>query len=322
MDTSFRLFPESASAHAPHVDRLYFFLLAVAAFFTLAIFLAITYFVIKYRRGARIDRGGAATNNLPLEITWSVIPLILTMVMFGWGAELYFDARQVPPNCVQVEVVGKQWMWKVQHANGKQEINALHVPLGRPVSLRMISEDVIHSFFVPAFRLKQDVLPDRYSALWFEPTKAGHYHLFCAEYCGTSHWRMAGEVVVQEPAEFAQWLQGGPHESPEEAGRLLFEQLRCGTCHASATNPRCPALAGVFGRSERLADGSTAIADEAYLRESILNPGAKIVAGYQNVMPTYKGQVGEAGLFQIIAYLKSLSQPPGETQGRQPESQP
>jgi cytochrome c oxidase subunit 2 len=292
---------------------LYFFLLAVSSFFTLLIFLAIVYFVIKYRRGSPVGRSiGSHAALWMLEAAWSVIPLGLTMVMFYWGAVLYFRAHLPPAESAPVKVVAKQWMWRIQHANGKQEIDTLHVPSGRPTLLTMISEDVIHSFYVPAFRLKQDVLPGSYTTLWFEPSKTGRYHLFCAEYCGTSHSGMIGEVVVMEPAEFSEWLQGGPTTSPEDAGRELFERFRCGNCHANPISPRCPPLQGVFDSQVRLSDGTTVVADEQYLRESILEPQAKIVAGYQPVMPTYKDQIGEAGLFDLIAYIKSLAAPRNE----------
>ena len=312
MDTSFRIFPEQASRAAEQVDYLYFFLLTVASFFTLLIFSLILYFVVKYRRGARVNRTiSHQSGNWLLEITWTLIPLGLTMIMFGWGAKLFFQNHQSPSDGIEINVVAKQWMWKIQHANGKQEINALHVPVGRPVKLRMVSEDVIHSFYVRNFRVKQDVLPGRYTTLWFEPNKAGTYHLFCAEYCGTNHSRMIGEVVVQEPAQYAEWLQGGPTLSPEAAGEKLFEQFRCGTCHDNPANPRCPSLIGIFGRIVSLQGGATVVADEPYLRESILDPAAKVVAGYKPVMPTYKGQIGEEGVFQLIAYMKSLHRPQG-----------
>lgn len=307
MDTSFRLFPEQASTAAEQVDRLYIFLLGVASFFTLLIFLLIVYFVFKYRHGARVDRSQSPGQRFwILEITWTLIPLGLTMIMFGWGADLFFKVHHPPPDCIEINVLAKQWMWKIQHAEGKQEINSLHIPVGKPVKLQMISEDVIHSFFVPNFRVKQDVLPGRYTTIWFQPTKTGHYHLFCAEYCGTSHSRMTGEIIVQEPAEYADWLQGGSSESPEAAGKQLYDQFRCATCHANPTNPRCPPLDGIFGRMVKLEDGSTLVADEAYLRQSILDPTAQVVAGYKPVMPTYKGQIGEEGVFHLIAYLKSL----------------
>jgi cytochrome c oxidase subunit II len=310
MDHSFRLFPESASTAAPMVDRLYIFLLLVAAFFTFSICAAIIYFVLKYRRGARVDRRRSPHHGtMAIEITWSVLPLLLSMVIFGWGAALYFRAHRPPPDCHEVNVLAKQWMWHIQHSGGQREINTLHVPVGRPVQLRMISEDVIHSFFVPAFRLKQDVLPGRYVTMWFEANKAGRYHLFCAEYCGTSHSKMIGEVVALEPAEFAEWLQGGPVQAPEAAGETLFAKYRCNTCHTTAVHPRCPPLGGLFGSKVTLQGGSTLTADEAYVRESILQPNAKIVAGYQSLMPSFTGQISELELFDLVAYLKSLSKP-------------
>ena len=208
MDTSFRLFPEAASTAAPLVDRLYFFLLAVSLFFTLLICVAILYFAVKYRRGAHVNRSISHPGSLwKLETAWSVIPLGLTMVMFAWGADLYFRAHQAPPESAAINVVAKQWMWKIQHAGGKQEINALHVPVGRPVQLTMISEDVIHSFFLPHFRLKQDAMPGREIPLWFEATKTGQYEIPCAELCGFGHSGMKGLLVVHPPEEFHRWLQ-------------------------------------------------------------------------------------------------------------------
>ncbi len=292
------------------VDLLYIFLLLVAAFFTIGICASIVYFVLKYRRGAQVDRRRDPNrSNTAIEVTWSVLPLLLSMVIFGWGAAIYFRAHRPPPDCHEVNVLAKQWMWHIQHSGGQREINTLHVPVGRPVRLRMISEDVIHSFFVPAFRLKQDVLPGRYVTMWFEANKAGRFHLFCAEYCGTSHSRMIGEVVALEPAEFAEWLQGGPIQAPEVAGEALFAKYRCNTCHTAAINPRCPTLGGLFGSKVTLQDRSTLIADEAYVRESILQPNAKIVAGYQPLMPSFTGQISELELFDLVAYLKSLGEP-------------
>ena len=316
MDRGFELFPEAASAAAPEVDRLYFFLLAVSAFFTILIFVLIVSFALRFRRRrVPVDRHVEEVRPTGgrywiLEVTWTVIPLALTMVMFAWGADLYYRNMNAPPDCLEINVLGKQWMWKVHHPNGRREINSLHVPAGRPVKLRMISEDVIHSFFVPAFRVKQDVLPGRFTTLWFEPTKPGRYHLFCAEYCGTDHSGMIGEVVVLEPGEYADWVQGGSFESPEAAGERLFERFRCGSCHSGAADARCPPLAGIFGRTVRLQDGSTVVADEDYLRESIIDPTAKVVAGFRPDMPVYgTEQLGEEGIMQLIAYLKSLSTP-------------
>lgn len=307
METDFRLFPDQAAEMASRVDALYIFLIVVSAFFTALVCFLILFFVIRYRREAKVNRANPPVSYL-LEISWSVVPFILTMVMFVWGALLYFEQRQPPVDADEIYVVGKQWMWKIQHPNGKQEINQLHVPVGRAVRLKMISEDVIHSFYIPAFRVKQDVLPNRYSTLWFKATKPGRYYLFCAEYCGTSHSQMGGYVTVMEPAEYAAWLTGGAtSEPPEVSGATLFTQLRCNTCHGQTEARRGPALAGILGRPTQLVDGRRIIADEEYIRESILKPAAKVVAGYQPIMPSYEGQISEEQMFQLISYLKSLS---------------
>ncbi|HEV3344772.1 MAG TPA: cytochrome c oxidase subunit II [Pirellulales bacterium] len=306
---TFRLLPEQASTYAPQVDMLYFFLLGVATFFTVMIAVLIVFFSIKYRRGAKVDRTVQDEHAHAVEILWMVGPLVLGMIIFFWGAKLFFDVNRPPAGALEVEVVGKQWMWKFQHPEGRREINELHVPLGQPVRLHMISEDVIHSLFVPAFRVKQDVLPGRYSGTWFEATKTGEFHLFCAEYCGTNHSLMKGRVVVLEPSEYQAWLSGGKAgESPVEAGRRLFEEMRCSTCHrGGSTTGRCPPLEGVYGNPVKLDNGQTVVADDDYLRESILRPAAKVVAGFRPIMPTFEGQLGEEGLMHVIAYIKSLA---------------
>jgi cytochrome c oxidase subunit II len=311
IDDGFRLFPEQASTHAPRVDLLYFFLLGVALFFTVLIAALIVYFSIKYRRGnARVDRTPSVGHPLSMEIAWMIIPLVISMTIFGWGATLFFSAYRPPAGAMEVRVVAKQWMWKFQHASGRREINTLHVPLGQPVKLTMISEDVIHSLYVPAFRIKRDVLPGSYSACWFEATRTGEFHLFCAEYCGTNHSRMTGSVVVLEPSEYETWLGGGKNELPAVAGKRLFEELRCASCHQSDGGlARCPPVAGLFGREVKLTGGATIAADEDYLRESILRPNAKVVAGFQPLMPSFDGQVDEEQLIQLIAYIKSLATP-------------
>lgn len=317
---SFRFFPESASTAAQQVDRLYLFLLCVAGFFTLLIFVLIAGFCLYYRRGAKVDRTQQVyARYWVLEVVWSLIPLGLTLVMFGWGADLYYHNSHPPADCTVIDVVAKQWMWKNQHPNGRQEINMLHLPVNTRVRLRMISEDVIHSFYVPSFRVKQDVLPGRYSTTWFEPTKTGEYHLFCAEYCGTSHAQMGGKVIVQSQAEFAQWLRGAVGQTPEENGRRLFETLRCQSCHMGERQ-RCPSLVGVFGSQVPLQDGTVISADDDYLRESILEPMAKVVVGYKPLMPTFRGQVGEEDILALIAYIKTLDQPEQSTAGKQPAS--
>jgi cytochrome c oxidase subunit 2 len=301
------LFPEQASTLAARVDALYFFLIAVAVFFTSVIFFLIVFFAVKYRRHSDSERPEPIEGKIWLEVVWSVIPLGLTMVMFVWGAIIYFDIYSPPTNALEINVVGRQWMWKVQHPEGQSEINELHVPVGQPVKLTMTSEDVIHDVFLPAFRVKQDVLPGRYTSLWFEATKAGVYHLFCAEYCGTQHSGMIGRVVVMEPAEFERWLGGrvaGP--STTDLGESLFQRYGCNTCHRGETTTQGPALAGLFGKTVKLQAGDTVTADEDYIRESILEPRAKIIAGYQPIMPTFKGLVSEEAILHIIAYIKSL----------------
>jgi cytochrome c oxidase subunit 2 len=314
MDPGFQLFPEQASSFAANVDALYAFLLFVAGFFTILIFLAIVFLAFYYRRSAVRNRARRVGAKLwILEATWIVIPLVLTMVMFGWGAYAFFEQRTMPTDAIELKVVGKQWMWKIQHPQGRSEINELHVPLGQPVLLRMISEDVIHSFYIPAFRVKMDVLPRKYTSLWFQATRPGEYHLFCAEYCGTEHADMRGRVYVMEPAEYAEWLAGGEEQPPVTEGEELFTELGCHTCHYQGGQPRCPSLANLFGQPVQLADGQIATADEAYLRESILVPAAKVVAGYQPIMPTFEGRVTEEQIFHLLEYIKSLSVMPDDT---------
>jgi cytochrome c oxidase subunit 2 len=307
----FTLFPEQASDIARWIDLLYLFEIVVSAIFATLIFFLVIYFAIRYRRRDPDRIPEPIEGHRGLELIWTIIPLVLVMIMFGWGVILYFRAAVAPDDAMPVYVVGKQWMWKLQHPNGRREINELHVPVGQPVKLIMSSEDVIHSFFVPAFRMKQDVLPGRYTTAWFRPTKPGTYHLFCAEYCGTQHSRMIGRVVVMNPAEYQVWLGGVVvGESMEQAGARLFDEQRCNTCHAAGDSQLGPSLIGVFGSRVELEGGGSAVADEAYLRESILKPQARTVRGYQPVMPTYETLLSEEQLMQIIAYLKSLGTTP------------
>ena len=313
------LFPESASTFAPDVDHLLFYLVGVSVFFTVLIFGAIFYFAIRYRRRSDNELPKPIHASLALEIAWSVIPFGLTMIMFAWGANIFFKESRPPKDAMQIYVVAKQWMWKLQHMEGQREINELHIPVGRPVKLTMTSEDAIHSFFVPAFRTKQDVVPGRYSTTWFTATKPGKYHLFCAEYCGTKHSGMTGWIYAMEPQDYQAWLSGGrSFGSLAENGEKLFQDLACGNCHKADGSGRCPSLVGLFGRSVQLADGRFVNADEAYLRESILQPNAKIVAGYQPLMPTFQGQVTEEGVLELIEYIKSLVPPPAAGTGTTP----
>jgi cytochrome c oxidase subunit 2 len=307
MWTGTPLFPESASTMAPRVDALYFFLIGLAVFFSLLIAGLITYYALKYRRRSPRAIGAQSHGNLVLELTWTVIPLMITMVIFVWGAGLFFAMSRPPDDALDIYVVGKQWMWKFQHLDGQREINELHVPVGRPVKLIMTSEDVIHDVFVPAFRVKADVIPGRYTNIWFQPTKPGRYHLFCAEYCGTRHSGMTGEVIVMEPSEFQAWLSGGaPEGSLASAGAKLFQDLACNTCHRPDAQGRGPVLEGLFGKTVQLQSGETMTVDEAYVRESILNPAAKVTSGFQPIMPTFQGLVTEEQLLELIEYVKSL----------------
>jgi cytochrome c oxidase subunit 2 len=307
MGTFFRVFPPQASSSAARVDGLFIFLVAVSVFFAGLIFLLLLSYAIKYRRRSETEQPRPILGDLRLELVWTLIPLGLTMVMFVWGASLYFTASTPPADALEINVVGKQWMWKFQHPEGKREINELHVPIGRPVKLTMASEDVIHSFYVPAFRVKMDLVPGRYTTTWFQATTLGSYHLFCAEYCGTAHANMLGRIVVLTPTEYEEWLSGGtPGESLATAGERLFQQFGCAACHHADGSGRCPSLVGLFGQPVRLQNQETVVFDEAYIRESILDPTAKVVAGYQPVMPTFKGLISEDGLLQIMAYLKSL----------------
>ena len=308
----FPLFPDQASTVAARVDALFYFLVAVSIFFASLICILIIVFAVKYRRRSEDEKPPAILGNLRLEILWTAIPLGLTMVMFVWGAKLFFVIYHPPINSLEITVVAKQWMWKVQHPEGRLEIDELHVPVGRPIKLTMTSQDVIHDFFVPAFRVKKDVLPGRYTTVWFEATKAGEYHLFCSQYCGTQHSGMVGRIVVMEAPHYQTWLSGGTTGmSLAAAGEKLFRTLGCVSCHADNDTGRGPSLAGLFGKTVQLQGGKSVIADEAYIRESILEPQAKIVAGYPPIMPTFKGLISEEGILQILAYLKSLKRDEG-----------
>jgi cytochrome c oxidase subunit 2 len=303
------LFPEAASSTAASVDYLYYYLSAVTVIMTALIFAAVFYFAIRYRRRSEDEVPPHIHGSLRLEIGWSVIPFLVMLSFFWWGAQIFFANASAPPNAIDIYVVGKQWMWKIQYPEGQREINELHVPVGRPVKITLASEDVIHSFFIPAFRLKHDVVPGRYDTMWFTATKPGRYHLFCAEYCGTEHSGMVGWVTAMEETEYENWLAGGGSEGTmAQQGEKLFQQMGCSTCHLLDQQGRCPILRGVYGSRVQLQNGGTVLADDAYIRESILNPNAKIVAGYRpDVMPTFQGQISEEGLLQLIVYVKSLA---------------
>jgi cytochrome c oxidase subunit II len=299
--------PEQASNFALEIDLLYFFLIALTAAFSIAIAFAIVYFAIKYRRRSEAEIPEPIEGAMKLEIAWTVIPFFITMFIFAWGAKLFYQMYTPPAEALEIFITGKQWMWRAQHPDGQREINELHLPLGRRIKLTMTSEDVIHSFFIPAFRTKADVIPGRFTMSWFQPTKTGTYHLFCAEYCGTQHSGMIGKIIVMEPAEYQAWLGGGTKETtPVAAGQNLFASLACNTCHREESGGRGPKLVGLYGTQVKLSNGTTVTVDDAYIRESIVNPTAKLVEGYQAIMPTFQGQVTEEQILQIIAYIKSI----------------
>lgn len=291
---------------AHRVDALYIFLLVVTGMMALLVCAFIIYFAARYRfrpgiRAEQIEGSNA------LEITWSAIPFLVFMAIFLWGAVVYFKERTPPADATEVYVVAKQWMWKVEHAEGQREINELHVPVGRDIKLIMTSQDVIHSFYVPAFRVKQDVLPGRYTLEWFHPTKPGVYHLFCAEYCGTQHSGMVGSIVVQEPAEYEAWMNSSPNGPLSATGEKLFAELGCTTCHRPGTTGRGPNLQDVYGKPVQLEDGRVVTADENYLRQSILDPGSERVKGFPAIMPTFQGLVSEEQVNALVAYIKTIS---------------
>ena len=315
MQSELPLYPEQASNFAPQVDNLVLFMVAVCAFFAVVICCAVIYFFFKYQRKREDEIGASIHGDMRLEIAWIVLPFFLLMAMFGWGAVIYVDFRHTPSDTLDIYVIGKQWMWKLQQPDGRKEINELHVPVNRNVRLILASEDVIHDFSVPSFRVKMDVVPGHYNSMWFRPTRTGKYHFFCSQYCGTNHAVMGGWVTVMGQDEYAKWLSGtAASGDPVAVGEKLFNDLACSTCHLPDGKGRGPSYNGVYGSQVKLADGSTAVADDNYIRESILQPNGKIVAGYQPVMPSFQGLVTEDQILAITAYIKSLkdNQPPGK----------
>lgn len=323
-DNGLRLIPEQASTQAAMVDHLYIALLIVSGLLVVVLIALIAWFGIRYRAGSNASRENriSAKTGHRLEIGWALVLLAIFLGLFTWAGKLYLDIYRTPDTDMTINVIGKQWMWKAQHPDGTREINTLHVPVGETVRLRITSQDVIHSFFVPAFRIKRDALPGIYSYAWFRATKPGEYPLFCAEYCGTDHSRMRGKVVVMQRDAYQNWLtRNGSEDTPEAMGKRLFQSHGCTGCHMSKSVARAPGLDGIFGRSVPLAGGGTVIADEAYLRDSILQPQKHVVAGYEPIMPSFKGQISEEAILQIIAYIKSL-QPGDWERGAAEEEEP
>ena len=306
--------PDVASTLAPQVDLLFYSLLAFS--FALGIFLTflVVRYAIRYRRGSTADRSGSRSRNLVMEIAWTSATTIIAFVLFGWGAVLFVQRDHPPANSIEISGIGRQWMWQFEHAEGRRELNELHVPLGQPVVVHLASQDVIHSLFIPAFRVKQDAVPGMATSLWFEATKTGTFDLFCAEFCGTQHSEMRGHVIVMPQAEYSKWLSQGPTtQSLAAQGETLFRALGCSGCHGPNSSVRAPDLSGVYGHPVALASRRTVIADDAYLRNSILQPTKDIAAGYEPIMPSFDGLIEEADLSKLIAYLKSLSPEEGSS---------
>src|SRR6201990_2984407 len=304
--TEFALFPPQASAIAPYMDAFYFFLLLISLGGLVLVGLMVGTFSIMFRK----EKNPQATHiegSTLLEATWTIIPLALFMVCFVWGALLYFRIYNPPTNAMNIYIVGKQWMWKAEHPGGQHEINALHIPVDRDVQLTMISQDVFHSFSIPAFRVKREVIPGRYSTVWFNATDPGTYHIFCTQYCGTNHSAMIGEVTVLSPDDYQKWTQESTSGmSLAQNGERLFASMGCNACHSGSAAARGPNLSGVDGSKLQITNGSQVLVNDAYLRDAILNPSQHVTAGYAPIMPTYQGQVSEDGLIDLVEYIKGM----------------
>ena len=305
--TNFALFPPEASKIAPQMDALYFFMVLVSLVGLTIVILLVTAFSVLYskkRHPVAVQIEGSTL----LEATWTIIPLGLFLIMFVWGALIYFRVYTPPANAMNIYVVGKQWMWKAEHPGGQHEINALHIPMGRPIQLTLISQDVFHSFSIPAFRVKREAIPGRYTSVWFEATQPGTYHLFCTQYCGTEHSHMIGEITVLSPEDYKKWTEESTSGmSLAQNGERLFASLSCNVCHNGRADARGPSLANVYGSQLTLTNGQKTIADEAYLREAILNPSEHVTQGFAPIMPTYQGQVSEDGVIALVEYIKNLN---------------
>lgn len=305
MSVPFRLLPLDGAQSATRLDSLALCLLLLTGVVALGVLLLMIVFCVRYRAASNASREHPPAKGRLVEISWTVIPMLLFLVLYAWGAVDYVSLYRPDPAATPVFVVAKQWMWKAEHRNGRREVGQLHLPLGRPVRVVLTAQDVIHSFFVPAFRIKQDAVPGRYTSINFTPSRAGEYQLFCAEFCGTEHSTMTGKIVVMPPAEYAQWLAAGPRQPGMAArGFALFRSYGCSGCHAAGSSVHAPDLSNLLGRRVHLQDGRVLTADEAYVRDSILVPRKDIVAGYEPIMPSFAGQIGEEDLLAIIEYIR------------------
>ena len=299
--------PHTAAINAVVVNNLYIAELGVCGLIMVAVVGMMVTFGIRYRRGSTASRAGRVEKTWHFEVVWTSLTMLVFLVLFVWGAAIYIWLFKTPPGDIEIYVVGKQWMWKFEHPGGQREIDALHVPVDKTIRLVMASEDVIHSFFVPAFRVKHDVVPGTYETLWFKADRTGAYSIECAQYCGVQHATMKGYVYVMTPAAYARWLeQQGVHESLAEEGEAVFRAHGCSGCHGANSTVHAPSLVGLYGTLVHLQDGSVRRADERYLRDCILNPRSFTVAGYPPVMPDFSGQISEGDLIKLIAYIRSL----------------
>ncbi|HEX4768913.1 MAG TPA: cytochrome c oxidase subunit II [Lichenihabitans sp.] len=306
------IWPAAASASAVESDMLILAFTAVILLLTVPIFLAITYFAFRYRQGVAADRTHSEARSNLIELSWMIIPFVLTLFFFFWGARMFDAHRHAPPGAMQIDAIGRQWMWKFQYPGGQSEINDLHVPIGQPVVLRMISQDVIHALYIPALRIQMDVLPGRYTDMWFKADKPGSYHLFCSEYCGTDHSVMGGTLTIMAPADYQDWLShAGSDTTLGAAGEVLFSSYGCAGCHKGDSTVRAPSLVGLYGKPVPLEAGGTVEADDQFIRDKILTPDKTRIAGYKQVMPSFKGIIAEDDLLRLIAYIKASGQKTG-----------
>ena len=306
-DYPLALWPASASASAATTDHLILAFTVLTILLTAPVFIGITWFAIYYREGRQVNRENREGRSNLLELSWMLIPFLLTLFFFVWGASLYNTHQNPPADAIEISAIGRQWMWKFQHPGGQAEINDLHVPVGQPILINMISQDVIHGLYIPALRIQYETLPGRYTQLWFKANRPGVYRIFCAEYCGTDHSNMDGLLTVMEPAAYAHWLtEAGSDQSLASSGKALFASYGCSGCHGEGSTARAPSLLGVYGRPVPLETGGTTIADDSYIRDKILNPNTNKIAGYKQIMPSFRGLIPEDDLLRLIAYIKSL----------------
>ncbi len=321
---NFPLAPQPASSISGFHDVVFYTLSVLTVIFTLLVGFLVILFAIRYRTGSKVDRSRPVHEHLLLEISWSVLPLLMGLVVFFMGAKLFIDERVPPKDAMEIYVIGKQWMWHIQHQNGVRENNTIHIPIGRPVKLTMISQDVLHALYIPEFRVQYHVVPGRYTQVWFTATKAGTYHLFCGMFCGTQHSEMGGTVVAMPQSEFAKWIQNGGNDAPpmsmEAYGATVYHKMACDNCHGVNDTERAPSLYGLYGKARKFQNGGGAIADQMYIRSAILQPYDKMLAGYTNTMPVYQNQISEEDLLSLVAFIKTLSNVPGATVLNQPQT--